>query len=117
MILQFSQSFLTEARTFINLVNQRAGRTKAERNAAAMLTHRYGAPAAPRFLTGYSGIIFHFKKCLTVGHDPAFGQVVRRQFQFYLGPGRNADKAHPRLAGDKGQQAVAIGQLDPASPV
>jgi hypothetical protein len=45
--------------------------------------------------------------------DPTSGEVVRGEFNLNLVAGEDTDVVHPHLAGDMGQDLVAIFKLDP----
>ena len=53
------------------------------------------------------------KSCflLTSPGDPAMGQIIRRHLNSYLVTGQDLDKIHTKLAGNVGQDGVAIADV------
>ena len=43
--------------------------------------------------------------------DPASGQIIRRHLQCYLVTGQDLDKVHSELAGNGGQNCVAVADV------
>src|SRR5262245_13102591 len=86
-ILQCSQIFLTDDRTFT--VSLPAPRTRPRRM----------PPGAARSLVAVD--------------DPPARQVVRRQLDRHLVARQDLDEMHPHLARDVGQHLVSVLQLDP----
>ena len=44
--------------------------------------------------------------------DPASGQIIRRHLYGYLVTGQDLDKVHSELAGNGGQNGVAVADID-----
>src|SRR5690242_20577614 len=88
--LQFSQIGFTDERTFIVLSSPR--------------TPRHEAPRVRRARRA---------SLLVAVDDATAGQVVGRQLDRHLVPGKDLDEVHPHLPGDVGEHHVLVLEFDP----